>query len=383
MGGSRRVLDRLELAWSRAELGTSLAVVTLLVGSLLAWVALKGLSSRTTDTFIAGFVFRALSSAAVVGALVHRLGRGSRLAWPAALLAAAAAWPWRDAGTDYFANLLGWLQDGSLLTWFGGLRGLGTRLTLWLALLGASLATASGRHVTIDLLTRALGEAARRPFGAQEDRPGDPTVARRARPKRGGHANDEHRSCAGGPSEERRREPARRSERIARRSRLGHLFGALGGVVAAIVCFAAAWGFFDFSAVDAFGASPRASALEKASAVATGLGRHLDFAARQGRIDLAMASKVLRGLPWSRTLTGAEWNDLLGAAPELQAQRELDPGALRSPLLSRPEEASRGLLVKDFNLIVPFGLVMIALRFLLWLARGAPVESAHGPAEGA
>jgi len=321
MGGPRRVLDRLDLAWWRAELGTSLAVVTLLVGSLLAWVALKGLSSRTTDTFIAGFVFRALSSAAVVGALARRLGRGSRLAWPAALLAAVAAWPWRDAGTDYFANLLGWLQDGSLLTWFGGLRGLGTRLTLWLALLGASLATASGRHVTVDLLTRALG-------------------------------------------------------------RFGHLSSALGGVVAAIVCLAAAWGFFDFSAVDAFGASPRASALEKVSAVATGLGRHLDFAARQGRIDLAMASKVLRGRPWGRSLTGAEWNDLLGSAPELQAQRELDPGALRSPLLSRPEEASRGLLVKDFNLIVPFGLALMALRFLLWLARGAPIEPAHGPAEG-
>ena len=320
--GARRLLDRLDAWWARAELGVSLGVLGLLLGSLLTWVALKGLSSRTTDTFIAGLVFRASTSAALTGALFHWLKRGSKLAWPSSLLAAAAAWLWRDAGADYFANLLGWLQDGSLLTWFGGLRSLGTRLTLWLALLGASLATAAGRHVTIDVLTRVFGEAARRP------------VAR------------------------------------------------LGGVVAAAVCLVASWGFFDFSAVDGFGATPGAPALEKGLVVARGLWRHVSFASRQVRIDFAMAGKVLRGLPWSHTLTGAQWNELLGDAPELEGQREAEPDTFRSPLLSRPEEASRGLFVKDFNLIVPFGLLMMALRFVLWLLRGSPVEAAHGPSEG-
>jgi TRAP-type C4-dicarboxylate transport system permease small subunit len=322
MAVSRRLLDRLDALWGEAELGTSLAVLAALVGSLIAWVALKGLSSRTTDTFVAGLVFRAVTSAVLVGALGQWLWRGSRLTWPLALLAAASAWLWRDAGADYFNNLLGWLQDGSLLTWIGGLRGLGTRLTLWLALLGASLATASGRHVTIDVLSRSLGDAARRPLAY------------------------------------------------------------LGGVVGAVVCLMAAWGFFDFSAVDGFEVSAGAPVREKVLTVAEGVGRHLSLASRQVRIDLAMAPKVLQGQPWSRSLSGAQWNELLGDDPRLQAQRELDPETMRSPLLSRPEEASRGLFVKDFNLIVPFGLLMMALRFVLWLLRGAPVEAAHGPSEG-
>lgn len=319
---TRRLFDRLDAWWAKVELGTSLAVLAALVGSLIVWVALKGLSSRTTDTFIAGLVFRATISATLAGVLGQWLWKGSRLSWPLALFAAASSWLWRDAGADYFNNLLGWLQDGSLLTWFGGLRGLGTRLTLWLALLGASLATAAGRHVTIDAVSRSFGEAARRPLAY------------------------------------------------------------LGGVVAAAVCLMACWGFFDFSAVDGFKVSAGAPAGEKFSVVARGVARHLSLASRQVRIDLAMASKVLRGLPWSRSLSGAEWNELLGDDPRLLAQREIDPEALRSPLLSRPEEASRGLFVKDFNLIVPFGLLMMALRFVLWLLRGAPVEAAHGSSEG-
>lgn len=322
MGKARRLLLRLDAGWSGLELGVSLAVLALLVGSLLLWVALKGLSSRTTDAFIAGLVFRAATAGLVTGLLARWLEAGPRLAWGASLLAAASAWLWRDVGADAASNVLGWLQDGSLLTWVGGLRGLATRLTLWLALLGASMATASGRHVTVDVLTRGLGEGARRPLAA------------------------------------------------------------LGGVVAAVVCLTAAWGFFDFTAIDAFGASSQARPAEKAAAVSEGLGRHLVWAGRQLRVDVTVAGRVLAGRPWSQSLTGAEWNALWSDEPECAALLEAEPSVLRSPLVSRPEEPSRGLLVKDMNLVVPFGLVMMALRFVVWLLRGAPVEAAHGPAEG-
>jgi hypothetical protein len=149
-----------------------------------------------------------------------------------------------------------------------------------------------------------------------------------------------------------------------------------------VVCLLAAWGFFDFSAVDAFGAAPDAPAVAKVERVAAGVARHLGFAALQARIDVTMARKVvLEGQPWGRSLTGEAWNALIEGAPALAGQRELEPTQVRSPLLSRPEEASRGLLIKDFNLVIPFGLTMLAARFLLWLLRGAPVEPAHGAAE--
>ena len=101
---------------------------------------------------------------------------------------------WRDVGVAWFANLFGWLQDGSTLTLMGGLRGVATRLTLWLALLGGSLATASGRHVTIDVVSRSLGAKVRLPLLL------------------------------------------------------------LGGLLSAGVCFSAAYGYADFIATDAFDA---------------------------------------------------------------------------------------------------------------------------------
>src|SRR6185436_15406065 len=63
---------------------------------------------------------------------------------------------WAKVGVDWSANLLNWYQQASTLTLLGGLRGVGTRLTLMLALLGGSLATAAGRHITIDLVSRFL-----------------------------------------------------------------------------------------------------------------------------------------------------------------------------------------------------------------------------------
>ncbi len=288
--------------------------------SLFGWVALKGLAAKTTDTFVAGLVFRSVTLAVLFGAIAFRASRRAGAGWAAALVGALLGWPLRNVGVEASTNVLAWLQDGSVLTWLGGLRGLGTRLTLWLALLGASLATASGRHVTIDVVTRALGDGVRRPLAS------------------------------------------------------------LGGLVAALVCLVSAWGFLDFTAVDAFGAPPGGSPSTQLAAVTGGLGRHASRALVQARIDLHVAGRVLTGTPWSESVTGEEWNEWLGDAPELASQHETDPARRRSPLLSLPQEASRGLLVKDFGLIIPFGLLMMALRFVLWVLRGAPVESAHGPA---
>jgi hypothetical protein len=313
-------LEQFDRAWTRLELGLAVAVTAGLVLSLVSWVVLKGLASKTTDTFVAGFVLRALVAAVVAGAVSRRFTQRAAVTTAVALAAGVSAWAWRDAGAEYFGNVLAWLQDGSLLTWVGGVRGFGTRLTLWLALLGASLATATGRHVTIDLVTRALGDTVRGPLQR------------------------------------------------------------LGGVVAAAVCLACAWGFFDFTAVDAFHAPASASATEKAGQVAAGLSRHVGLAWRQAGLDARMLPKVLSGQRWDRSLSAAEWNAALASStdPAVQALLETDATATRPPLLSLPGEPARGLLVKDFNLVIPFGLAVLALRFLLWVLRGGPQEAVHG-----
>jgi hypothetical protein len=316
------LLERLDRAWTRLEVALVVLVCGGLAASLVAWVALKGLASPTTDTFYAGLALRALLSAVTAGAVAWRVKRSSAVTTGVMVLAAALAWAWLNAGVAYFGNLFGWLQDGSLLTWLGGLRGLATRLTLLLALLGASLATASGRHVAIDVATRALGERARA------------------------------------------------------------VFDKLGALLAAFVCLVAAWGFFDFTAVDAFDVSPQASATAKVSQVAAGVGRHARLAVAQWKLDLHLAGRVLRGQPWNQSLTGAEWNAFLeeSGEPELLALREANPSAWRTPLLAPAGGAARGFLVKSFNLVLPLGLLFIAARFLLWVLRGAPREGAPGEA---
>jgi TRAP-type C4-dicarboxylate transport system permease small subunit len=227
------------------------------------------------------------------------------------------------AHSAYFANLMAWLQDGTALTLVGGLRGLGTRLTLWLALLGGSLATASGRQVTVDLVTRGLGEKAQKPISLAM------------------------------------------------------------GLVAALVCISSAWGFLDFIAIDAFGAKSGESRL---AAVVHGAGDELFVLRRQMALDLRMTPRVLGGSQWDQSLTGAEWNAWLDSgdwpshvgADRAASMRESDAASTHVPLASLPGEPSRGLLLKTLNLIVPFGLLMIGLRFLLWVLRRGPVEAAHG-----
>jgi hypothetical protein len=256
----------------------------------------------------------------LVGSLSWRFSKSTRLTTGLIVLAAASSWLWRALGVAWAGNVLGWLQDGSLLTWCGGLRGLGTRLTLALAMLGAALATASGRHVSIDVVSRVFSVTAK--------------------------------------------------AWIAR----------AGGVLAAVVCVLAAWGFFDFTAIDAFHAAPTESGPEKWSATTGGLARHGALAWKQFTLDTRMVGRVLGGNRWDRSLPATEWNSWLGDGEEFKSLRESDDSVTRMPLLAMPGESPRGLLVKDLNLVVPLGLLWLAVRFLLWVLRGAPAEAPHGAA---
>jgi hypothetical protein len=321
----KQALARLDAAWTRLEVGLACLVGAALVVSLLAWVVLKGLAAQTNGDFVAGAVLRAVVLAGLFGWLAQRSVRLRQRKWvapAAALVGVVLGIALRDVGVAWANNVLGWAQDGSSLTLVGGLRGLSTRLTLWLVFLGASLATAQGRHLAIDGLARLLG-----PW----------------------------RSLA----------------------------AAVGGVVTIAACAVAAWGFFDFLAIDGFGARADATPMEKAASTTSRLSSDLYVFRRQLALDFTVAPRVVLGTRWDTALPAEEWNAWLDGSDfgvDVSGLREAS-GGTHVPLATVGAAAPRGLLVKPFSLIVPFGLVMLCLRLLLWLLRGARVDEGHGVAE--
>lgn len=309
---------RFDRFWTRFETWLCAIVLGLEIVALTAWIALKGLSTAP-DSSVAGIVFRALFAAGVLGGVGYLAGRrrslnlGRALALAGVALGIFTARAWARVGVDWASNLLNWYQQGSALTLLGGLRGVGTRLTLLLALIGGSLATAAGKHVTIDLLTRFLKPRARVPV----------VIA-----------------------------------------------GWLG---AALVCFTASWGFFDHIAIENFEAKADASVGQKVRAVSHGLGEGAFIAVRQLDLDLETFPHVLRGEAYSEWLDGKRWNawlDESGFADRYGAERvqalKLEHDAHRTPIVVIPDRGeAKGELVKATNLVVPIGLLILGIRFLL------------------
>jgi TRAP-type C4-dicarboxylate transport system permease small subunit len=257
---------------------------------------------------------------------------------------------WSNAGVEYFSNMLNWLQSASTLTLVGGLRspGLVTRLTLWVALLGASIATAQGKHINVDIVMRFLTPRLRLPVAV------------------------------------------------------------LGWVVAATVCGAGVIGFFDTIAIEGFKARISEPCADDASKdCPTTFGNRAKHSVKEMRtdafllgrqisLDLKTLPKVLTGKKYNEYLKAPEWNEWLKGASwgDHFNQEEVDgqlmdpsqPDATRNPIINVPGsgEDTNGLLVRDLNLVFPFGLLMITLRFLLRsiLAIGGAVrvdpDVAHG-----
>ncbi len=284
------------------------------------WIALKGISMGSGSR--AGLVFRAVFGAIVFGLVAGRVlkdrptrARTTRVIALSALGAVASRLS-GDLGSTYFSNALNWLQDSSSLTLLGGLRGVGTELTWWLAMLGASLATGTGRHINIDAFLRF------------------------ARPKV--------------------RAPA-------------VLFG---WAMAAVVCVAGVWGFFDHIAIGSFGAPATATPSEKVSIAMRESGHHLFLLRKQIALDARTLVRVAIGERYDGWLRGAEWNAWIeegGWEEEFgrDATRSITLPAtatddLHPPLVLVPTGGyTRGLLTRDLHLIFPFGLLVIAIRFLL------------------
>lgn len=325
-----RPFARLDSGWTRFE---SLLCAGVLIAETLAlclWIALKGLSTPTADGNSAGLVFRAVIGATFLGLIGFLATRKRAVGMQRAAVLGSITLGlllgpvWRDVGVEYFSNVLNWCQDASTLTLLGGLRGVGTRLTIWLALLGASLATASGKHINIDVIMRFLKPRARVPVAIT------------------------------------------------------------GWIAAAAVCFASVWGFFDHIAIESFGVGADDPAGQKISQVVRKTNEHRFLAFRQMGLDLRTLPHVLKGERYDSWLKGAEWNEWIrgGGWDAHYSEDELSmillpesaADEIHTPLVVIPNGTNRGVLAHDLFLVFPFGMLMIGLRFLL---RGVLAASGH------
>jgi TRAP-type C4-dicarboxylate transport system permease small subunit len=335
-------LVRLDSAWTSLESKLCVWVLLAEIAALCFWIALKGLSSEYAPGGgdVSGLVFRSLITSVLFGLVVHKATKPKdaraesveRHAWLvtiAVIVGLFAGRLWVKAGVEYSSNLLNWLQSASLLTLVGGLRGLGTRFTLWLALLGASIATAKGKHINVDVVMRFLAPKMRMPIAV------------------------------------------------------------LGWVAAATMCLAGVVGFADHIAISSFKAPATQPCPEdpnkdcdvlfaqKLDVVEHGVSSDFFLMGRQISLDVRSLPHVLAGTKYDGWLKASEWNAWLKGADWAAHFKQEDvnnlllpadkPDAVRSPAVNVPGgmDQATGLVIRDLNFVFPFGLLMIALRFLL------------------
>jgi TRAP-type C4-dicarboxylate transport system permease small subunit len=329
-------LERLDAAWQRIEARLCAAVLVAEIVSLTLWISLKGLSSDyLPGGSSAGLVYRCIVTGTAAGVVSHlvtrkRVARVHALATTIAVVTGLVAGRlWVHAGVAWSSNVLNWLQNASSLMLIGGLRGLATRLTLWVALLGASLATSRGKHIHVDVLIRYVPERLRRPTAV------------------------------------------------------------VGQLAAMLVCVFGAIGFVDYIAISVYRAdatkpcpgdpakSCDTTAGEKAATVEHKVGSDFFLLGRQASLDWRSLGTVLGGTPYDKWMTATEWNTWLDGADwtahfeknAVDAVRmdPAQPEAKRMPQVPVPGtgEEARGLLVRELDFVFPFGLIAIAVKFLL------------------
>ena len=333
-------IARFEARWTWFESRLITFVLLSQLAALVSWVFLNGLSESVAQS--AGVVFRAVMVAIAFGlgtwfgfrkmVLERRraltlvaIGLGLCLApaWREAVLAAAKPGASAlvlglahldKASAGYFDNVKGWLQEGSTLTLMGGLRGLGTRLTLWLALLGGSLATASGKHIHIDVVFRFLPKKLRVPSAI------------------------------------------------------------VNYIAAAAVCIFGAWGFFDHIAIESYGSKADESGGAKIANAAHEIGDHFFYTRKQLGLDLRSLPRVLGGARYDQWMSASAWNAWVDGAgfedrftpDEVKSIKVPEDNGPHVPVVLSPKgKNTRGLLSETLGLVFPFGLFAIALRFLL------------------
>jgi len=318
-------LVKLERGWTYLETRVLFIALMALTAVLCVWLSLRGMKEPLEATEAAGTIFRAIAGAAVLGgaawAITRRLHLSERtcsvVTAGAVVLGVALASSWRAVGISYFAGLFNWLQEGSTLTLMGGLKGISTRLTMTVALVGASLAAASAGHINIDVVVRIIPAHLRKPV---------------------------------------------------------HLIGTLA---TALVCLLAAWGLFDHVAVTEYNVDAEQSAGQKVSAVVDDLGTQFFMWRKQLGLDISAVPLVLAGERYNAKgrMNGRQWNEWLTKAGFVERFGEEAVASVRAPdsdleaswepFVVLPGGEARGMLLKGMDLVFPFGFMMIGLRFIL------------------
>ncbi len=361
-------LKRFDDWWTRVDTRLCVGVLGAQIVFLVVWAVLKSLTRDfSKGDSSSATVVRILLTLAAAGGMAHVVGRVQRARaagdsgkqWvkhalviaPFLLLAYVALRSWSASSVTYTSNFLNWMQNASILSFLGGLRGLVTRLTLWLALLGASIATSKGKHINVDLVVRLLKPKMRIPAAV------------------------------------------------------------VSGVAAIAVCLGAVYAFVDSIAIAQFHApATQACSAGSAEQCETTVGEKLavmkaqvakDFFlfGRQLSLDLKTAPKVIAGEPYDKYMTPPMWNAWLREADwtayypkeavDGQLLDEKDAERRRLPAVNVPgaAEATFGMLLRELNFVFPFGMLMIALRFLvrilLIVSRHATVDpdATHGDEE--
>jgi hypothetical protein len=329
-------LVRFDVAWQALESRLCASVLVAEVASLSLWVILRGLA---TDFFpgqsAAGVFCRIMLASALLGTIAHLTSRDRGLKVHRAAVCAAMflgivlGGLTAHVGVGWSSNLLNWMQNASIFMLIGGLRGLVTRLTFWVVFLGASLATSRAKHIHVDVLLRFVPAKLRAPTA---------------------------------------------------------MIGWLG---AAVVCLVTTCGFIDYIAIAMFQASATQPCPEDATKVCDApVGQKLGVVTkeavsdlfilgRQASLDIRTLPHVLAGTPYDKWMSAGEWNTWLDgadwgahfdkAAVDAQKVDATVPGATHMPAIEVPGNGgeSRGLLIRELDFVFPFGLFVIAMKFLL------------------
>ena len=354
-------------AWTRLD--TRLCTIVLLsqIALLVFWAVLNAMTRDYTKGSSSALVVRILVSLGALGAIVHvvqrvkaaRERKDDGKKWivhalfilPSLLLTYVALRSWAATSAAYAGNLLTWIQNASVLTFLGGLRGLVTRLTLWVALLGASIATSSGKHINVDLVVRILKPQAR--------------------------------------------------VRAA----------VVSSVAAILVCVGAIYAFVDSIAIAQFHAPATQACVQgqpaqcetpfgqKIDVMTKQLGKDAFLLGRQISLDTMTFPRVLKGEPYDKYMTPQMWNEWLRGADwtkhypkeavDGQLLDEKDAARRRQPVVNVPGgvEMTFGMLLRELNFVFPVGMFMIALRFLVRLLliisghRTVDPDAVHGDEE--
>lgn len=320
-----RPLAKLDEMWTWFETRMMFVTLIALIGVLCVWIGLRGMQDRNS---IAGTYFRVLFGMGALGSVArfatNNRGLSEKQRTFATLGAMAVgaffAKSWTHVGNDYFQGVLDWLQQGSSIALFGGLRGISTRLTMLVALIGGSLACATGTHINVDVIVRFAPKPMRK---------------------------------------------------------LAHVIAMVG---ASLVCLSASYGFFDFIAISGFHAAPEASLATKVAAVGEELGGDFFVLRKQLSLDVGAVSYVVSGKRWNsdERMNGRQWNEFVdtgGFAERYGAEKTASIKATaaelelpRRPFVIVPDGSAAGSLLEGLNLVFPMGFLMLGLRLLLRVA---------------